>query len=300
MTPETIMIELSKQGAVPLPRKALLAAGEQRDEMTGIFLSYVNELAANNGHMPDERRHAFLIIFYLLAEWHETKAFRPLIDVLRIDPDNLDLLIGDGITTMAWRAIYSVFDGDFAPIILAIHDENTDEFIRSGMFQTLSAIAKHTPGHRPEIISILKNFYNAFHKEENAEERYFWVGWANCIADIGASELSPLVRNAFHSGEIDPHWMEYDDFERYFEHNHGKEPTRSVWGGEDEQPEISSAIEELSRWYRFSKEAINAEREHQALKNHSIPQKIYIGGKKVGRNSPCPCGSGLKFKKCCL
>ncbi|MEW5818456.1 MAG: PBPRA1643 family SWIM/SEC-C metal-binding motif protein [Spirochaetota bacterium] len=26
-----------------------------------------------------------------------------------------------------------------------------------------------------------------------------------------------------------------------------------------------------------------------------------IGGEpKVGRNDPCPCGSGLKFKKCCL
>jgi len=23
-------------------------------------------------------------------------------------------------------------------------------------------------------------------------------------------------------------------------------------------------------------------------------------GKKVGRNEPCPCGSGKKYKKCCL
>ncbi|WP_295026772.1 SEC-C metal-binding domain-containing protein, partial [Ruminococcus sp.] len=22
-------------------------------------------------------------------------------------------------------------------------------------------------------------------------------------------------------------------------------------------------------------------------------------GKKVGRNDPCPCGSGKKYKKCC-
>ena len=22
-------------------------------------------------------------------------------------------------------------------------------------------------------------------------------------------------------------------------------------------------------------------------------------GKKIGRNDPCPCGSGLKYKKCC-
>jgi len=21
---------------------------------------------------------------------------------------------------------------------------------------------------------------------------------------------------------------------------------------------------------------------------------------KIGRNAPCPCGSGLKYKKCCL
>jgi len=24
------------------------------------------------------------------------------------------------------------------------------------------------------------------------------------------------------------------------------------------------------------------------------------GGQKVGRNDPCPCGSGKKYKKCCL
>jgi SWIM/SEC-C metal-binding protein len=23
-------------------------------------------------------------------------------------------------------------------------------------------------------------------------------------------------------------------------------------------------------------------------------------GEKVGRNDPCPCGSGLKYKKCCM
>jgi preprotein translocase subunit SecA len=23
-------------------------------------------------------------------------------------------------------------------------------------------------------------------------------------------------------------------------------------------------------------------------------------GKKIGRNDPCPCGSGKKYKKCCL
>ena len=25
-----------------------------------------------------------------------------------------------------------------------------------------------------------------------------------------------------------------------------------------------------------------------------------LGRRKFGRNSPCPCGSGVKYKKCCL
>ncbi len=29
------------------------------------------------------------------------------------------------------------------------------------------------------------------------------------------------------------------------------------------------------------------------------PQKTKISEEKVGRNDPCPCGSGKKYKKCC-
>ncbi len=27
-------------------------------------------------------------------------------------------------------------------------------------------------------------------------------------------------------------------------------------------------------------------------------QQVVRGGEKVGRNDPCPCGSGKKYKKC--
>lgn len=29
------------------------------------------------------------------------------------------------------------------------------------------------------------------------------------------------------------------------------------------------------------------------------PQKTIVAETKIGRNAPCPCGSGKKFKKCC-
>jgi uncharacterized protein len=36
------------------------------------------------------------------------------------------------------------------------------------------------------------------------------------------------------------------------------------------------------------------------LAEHSAPQRSYVREHKVGRNDPCPCGSGKKYKHCCL
>ena len=44
-----------------------------------------------------------------------------------------------------------------------------------------------------------------------------------------------------------------------------------------------------------------------ALKGHTFeeledmprPTTVRVG-KKIGRNDPCPCGSGKKYKNCCL
>ena len=32
---------------------------------------------------------------------------------------------------------------------------------------------------------------------------------------------------------------------------------------------------------------------------NGVGKTITRKGEKVGRNDPCPCGSGLKYKKCC-
>jgi preprotein translocase subunit SecA len=39
----------------------------------------------------------------------------------------------------------------------------------------------------------------------------------------------------------------------------------------------------------------DAEAQAQPSKGKTVKRE----GKKVGRNEPCPCGSGKKYKKCC-
>ena len=43
--------------------------------------------------------------------------------------------------------------------------------------------------------------------------------------------------------------------------------------------------------------------EAECLKEMQVPptpRQLSRNPPKVGRNEPCPCGSGAKFKKCCL
>lgn len=40
----------------------------------------------------------------------------------------------------------------------------------------------------------------------------------------------------------------------------------------------------------------------KAIRKERRNPKYYpvVGGKSIGRNDPCPCGSGQKYKQCCL
>ena len=44
---------------------------------------------------------------------------------------------------------------------------------------------------------------------------------------------------------------------------------------------------------------IEAERRKELYKEQNLSTTVVHDGPKIGRNDPCPCGSGKKYKKCC-
>ncbi|MBL9136562.1 MAG: SEC-C domain-containing protein [Verrucomicrobiales bacterium] len=77
---------------------------------------------------------------------------------------------------------------------------------------------------------------------------------------------------------------------------------------------VGSAIDEMSWWAAFSADDTQTPR-HAGVERQFVEQTsggtdgsktIWSSGRpmrselKTGRNDPCPCGSGKKFKKCCL
>jgi uncharacterized protein YecA (UPF0149 family) len=66
--------------------------------------------------------------------------------------------------------------------------------------------------------------------------------------------------------------------------------------------QIGDTVEELSEWYCFTQQYREDQERWQrrAEADRARSERLENPFKGVGRNSPCPCGSGKKFKKCCL
>ena len=67
---------------------------------------------------------------------------------------------------------------------------------------------------------------------------------------------------------------------------------------EEMTPEQESAIQTLAEAKAASVENIVGAEQMPTFR--FIKPRPVVKDHKIGRNDPCPCGSGLKYKKCCL
>jgi hypothetical protein len=110
-----------------------------------------------------------------------------------------------------------------------------------------------------------------------------WNALANACADIEAIDVFPDLRRAYDEGLADPMSMqpsELDDVERA-PRGALLDETRSRY------PPIDDVVDAMAMWTAIS------------TREPDPPPAPYRAPAKVGRNEPCPCGSGRKYKKCC-
>ena len=237
-------------------------------------------------------------IFHLFGEWREKAAYRPLVRLLRCREHELNAILGDAITSTSHRVMAAVFDGDPDPLYQIVLDPNADEYLRASMCEALAMVTLRGELDRDLAGRFLRD---AFIEMQPQAECYAWVGWQSAIAMLGLSDLKILVKKAFDRGFIDRHVLGFDDFEQDLKR--GIEcPGKPRRPDDHEYTLFGDTIDELSGWYCFT-EQYNEDQERwrqQADTNPILSLPYENPFKGVGRNGPCPCGSGKKFKKCCL
>jgi hypothetical protein len=295
MDATAIIHELTQ--AESLPREALKAASAQRVEMVPVFLKEIEEHLALEPSARAKPTPLFFI-FHLLGEWREKAAYRPLARLLRLPGEEVDAIFGDAITTTGHRVMAALFDGDPQPLYDIILDPNAEQFIRSSMCEALAMVTLRGDLDRDLAGRFLRD---AFMEMQPQAKSYAWVGWQSAIAMLGLSDLKLLVKKAFDRGFIDKHVLGFDHFEQDLRQgiNHPGESRRP---NDDQYSLFGDTIGELSTWYCFTEQYHeDQERWRQQAEVDPILSQPYENPfKGVGRNDPCPCGSGKKFKKCCL
>ncbi len=296
MEPAAILDQLMH--SEDLPKEALRAASDRRAEMVPLFVERIESYATGS----DEGRVAntpLFFIFHLLGEWRETSAYRALARFLRRPPDDVDAAISDAITMTTHRVMAAVFDGDSQPIYNIILDENADQFIRSRMCETIAMLVLQDRLDRAEAASFLRDCWINLQPRDAC---FVWNGWQSAIAMLGLTELKEIVREAFDRGLVDPSWLGFDHFERDLDLA-ARNPTEPWPRRKQEYTLFGDTIAELSKWYCFSEKY----KEDRERARNAPPQPLFPPSEPiinplrgVGRNDPCPCGSGKKYKKCCL
>ncbi|HEY6348759.1 MAG TPA: preprotein translocase subunit SecA [Candidatus Angelobacter sp.] len=126
----------------------------------------------------------------------------------------------------------------------------------------------------------------------------------------GYAQHDPLVEYKRESFQMFESMMQrfQEDTVRYLFHMRIEEaPSRSAAAAEtdDEGPKLpprrraATSVDDLEAQFERRKKRELEQARMAGATNGNKPQQVVRGAAKVGRNDPCPCGSGKKYKKCC-
>lgn len=270
------------------------AVHEARDDWPKVrehfFAELVRAVADPEGAIDEENALPIYAI-YLAAEKCDAAFAQPMLDLLRLPIEQIDGLIGDSLTDGMGRCLASVHRGDDAPIRALAADDDRDIYVRLAaidalVVRTIEGDAEHEDVARfifslaqPVAAALIATPPSRPSWEQRDDDDVFFNLLVVTLAELGATQYWPMLEQWDRDGLIDP---QHEDLP-------GLRAT--MFASREERianmlkPHyVRDAIAEMSWWACFNEE----------------PVETYVRDQpKVGRNDPCPCGSGKKFKKCC-
>ena len=266
-----------------------------RIEEAAPALRRVVSRAADGQALSDDEEILLFRGLHILGGARDAGACAPLLRLLRRPEPQLDYLLGDAITETLPKILCGVFDGDVDALFATTASRSVDGFVREALLGAASFLcwSGRIPADR------MQGFLERFYTERLAGDADpAWTGWLNAIAWLGLRHLAPLVHRAWDEGRVDSHMLERGDFE-------------------DDLAEAEFAPDDAARFKRaglgYIEDVLAALEWTQALaddgeESEEMPAPWLLPGavptvnpwRQVGRNDPCPCGSGKKAKKCCL
>jgi Protein of unknown function (DUF1186)/SEC-C motif len=279
--------------------EALASADAHREALVGPLLEALERGIADPIGASKEDASTFSYALYLLAKWREPRAFSYVLRWLSLPEEEPFDIAGDIVTQDGARILAAVCDGNLEPIKALILNRQADEYGRSAGVTALALLAAWAEVPRAQVIDcLLWLAREGLEREPSA----VWDSLAADSADIEALELFPELRRAYDDGLIDPLSVGRSELEAVQAMPRGE----TVQKTRDRHPPIDDIAAATAWWDRRSR---NEDHDDDLPEDDDDGNSLggeyveinepYRAPAKVGRNEPCPCGSGKKYKKCC-
>ena len=298
------------------PAAALENAVREKESITPRLLQIIEESRENIQAICDQENYMLhLYAMYLLAYFGEKKACQPILKFFSIPGDITLEVTGDLVTEDLPRILASVYDGDSVSLKWLVEDREADEFVRAGALRTLCILWSEGIIQRQELL----DYFHALYTEKLVgDESYVWTALVMLSSDVAAVELEEHILKAFDGDTLETLFYDREDIIYFL--GRPEDVVLEEFKKQRQNQLIGDPFSEMGWWICFHPEkegpqfmfrqsdfiqgiGFPTEKEVppvQDSKPDPIPTKSVPRSEKIGRNEPCPCGSGKKYKKCCL
>jgi len=283
-----ILTQLKFYNNGKFPLEALQAAVNQQEEITPHLLEIIQDCIENTAiylsSSPAIMRHIYAL--FLLAQFREKQAYPLIVKLLSKNNDIPYQLFGDVITEDLPNILAAVCHNDLSLIKQLIEDESVEKFVRTSALSALLVLYLEDDLERLSIIDYLNSLFNKIKREPHV----LWDELISMSMDIKAAGLMTEIQMVLDEG-----LLEFNDFNlKYVQDSFQQYDSNEI----DNEDELKKQL--LKQYnYRYPIDIINDFKKWGSFEK-DVEAITYTKKEKIGRNSPCPCGSGKKFKKCCL
>ena len=249
--------------------------------------------------VPYEETNFIIHALFIAAEKKFTDIFPELLAVLKGGNEFTSYYFIEEITRILWIAFFKLFGDNPTQLFILLKERSVDTFTKMVIDDAIEQVYYHYPEHQQSIIQSYKDLtrYIITNKEDSElKDTELFAAIACSMRDISLFDLNDEIKELYDNNLVAIQNAGKYKFliksERANEHRFKPVPDIFTMYNDQKLLEEEEDLKVNNKWLDLTDHRKEFAKPLEILPVRTEP--------KTGRNDPCPCGSGKKYKKCCL
>lgn len=305
---DEIIAQLNAEYTGVLPEEALRQAQVRRDEVTPRLIELIRQATEEVQAGQLGERSGPLFALFLLTEFRAQQALPAILEAVSLPGEGPFELFGDAITESLDGVLAAMAPHSPEVIDELISNQSLNQYVRWKAAQTYLHWVRGGRLTRDEVVQRLRGHLRTAIETQDSDMA---TGLVAELARYGAGKALDEIREAYRQELVDQFIAGLDSVERDLREGE----VRFQEALKHCRSSVTDTVAELSQWACYRKNDRSSSTSAPPDASSTVSVETYGSGAfdndrdpspgirhtqpRTGRNEPCPCGSGKKYKKCC-